>query len=84
MKLLLLLVVLTVSCNGMKLEGVQMFQRNLTIPVNGKIWNGQRAQPGQFPYQAWLIVQTKKGTHVCSGSLVTDRFILGCAHCIAE
>ncbi|CAO1407614.1 unnamed protein product [Diamesa tonsa] len=84
MKLLLLLVVLTVSCNGMKLEGVQMFQRNLTIPVNGKIWNGQRAQPGQFPYQAWLIVQTKRGTSVCSGSLVTDRFILGCAHCIAE
>lgn len=82
--LLLLLLALAVSCYGMKLEGVQMFQKNLTIPKMGKIWAGQQAQPRQFPYQAWLIVRTKTGSHLCSGSLVTDRFILGCAHCIAE
>ncbi|CAO1411402.1 unnamed protein product [Diamesa serratosioi] len=55
MKLLfLILLALAVSCHGMNLDGVQMFQRNLTVPKMGKIWDGQNAQPGQFPYQAWL------------------------------
>lgn len=84
MKFLILLLVLAVSCHGIKLEGVQLFQKNLTIPRDGRIWDGQQAQYRQFPYQAWLIVRTKTGSHLCSGSLVTDRMILGCAHCIAE
>ncbi|XP_066450666.1 transmembrane protease serine 6 isoform X1 [Eleutherodactylus coqui] len=39
---------------------------------------GTQAQEGEWPWQASLQV---RGSHICGGTLVTDRWILTAAHC---
>lgn len=47
-----------------------------------RIFGGNRAIPGQFPYQVSIRVNfTGAFEHNCGGSIITDRFIVTAAHC---
>ncbi|XP_006156679.1 putative serine protease 47 [Tupaia chinensis] len=46
--------------------------------VVGKIFGGQDAAPGQWPWQASLLY---KGQHLCGAVLVDSHWLLSTAHC---
>lgn len=46
-----------------------------------RIFGGQEARRGQFPYLA-SIRRTATALHICGGGIVSDRFILTAAHCV--
>jgi secreted trypsin-like serine protease len=59
---------------------------NLKAPPDfeNKIINGDRADVGEFPFQAALGVKNLNGElkFVCGGSLIADDIILTAAHCV--
>lgn len=55
------------------------------IPITGRIYGGQEAEVGQFPYQISLRKKTIQGfMHYCGGAILSDQFILTAAHCILK
>lgn len=49
---------------------------------DSKIVGGQRARPGQFPYQVGLIFQRPDNSlSRCGGSLIARQWVLTAAHC---
>lgn len=57
------------------------------IPNVGII-GGNSAHPGQFPFLVSVQGKTSGGQdakyeHLCAGSIISDRFILTAAHCVA-
>jgi secreted trypsin-like serine protease len=51
---------------------------NETTPT-GRVANGQRAAPGQFPFVAYFDPEG-----VCTASLISPRAMLSAAHCVYE
>uniref|UniRef100_A0A3Q2QX12 Serine protease 27 n=1 Tax=Fundulus heteroclitus TaxID=8078 RepID=A0A3Q2QX12_FUNHE len=47
-------------------------------PVNSRIYGGQDASPGSWP---WHVTFTNNGYAFCQGSLITDEFVLTGAQC---
>ncbi|XP_055679603.1 phenoloxidase-activating factor 3 [Lutzomyia longipalpis] len=55
------------------------------ISVNTRIIGGEDAGPGQFPWMARLAYRnltSGKVTYRCSGSVISDRYIVTAAHCV--
>lgn len=48
------------------------------VVPKARITGGSNAAPGQWP---WQVSITYGGTHVCGGSLVSERWVLSAAHC---
>lgn len=52
------------------------------VPVDEphhRITGGSPATPGQFPFQAAVIIDN---TYFCGGSLINIRAVLTAAHCV--
>ncbi|KAL9701950.1 hypothetical protein quinque_005391 [Culex quinquefasciatus] len=45
---------------------------------------GQEATPGQFPYQAVVLISVPGGTALCGGSILSKNYILTAAHCVVD
>jgi hypothetical protein len=45
---------------------------------------GEEATQGQFPYVAGFIVHFATGNGWCSGSVVSDQYLITAAHCLAD
>ncbi|XP_026273184.1 transmembrane protease serine 9-like [Frankliniella occidentalis] len=54
-------------------------------PVRSLVVGGAEASPGQFPYQAGLLVtrgeRGSEGVARCGAALLTDRWLITAAHC---
>jgi hypothetical protein len=60
-------------------------QLKSSIENNGRIVGGVEALPNEFPWQAYLQVETvgnNGGYYSCGGSLIADKWILTAAHCL--
>ena len=56
-------------------------------PSRKKVFGGQDAPPGSFPYQVSMILADAKAGeefnyHVCGGSMISDTWVLTAGHCI--
>lgn len=50
-----------------------------------RIFGGEEASPGQFPHQISLRLERNNTySHICGGSIISDRFILTAAHCYLQ
>lgn len=47
--------------------------------IDDRIVGGKEAKPGQFPYQVSLRYAN---SHICGGSIISDRWIVTAGHCI--
>ena len=53
--------------------------------ADGKIVGGLETAPNEFPWQAYLQVEMESGKiYSCTGSLVSERWILTSAGCVTE
>lgn len=59
---------------------------NFEDSYNDRIWGGQGATAGQFPYQIALLFNGMDSAfkHSCGGSILTGRFIVTAGHCRDE
>jgi secreted trypsin-like serine protease len=48
-------------------------------PEDPKVVGGTEAQPGQFP---WLVAIYCGGKWFCTGSLISENYVLTAAHCV--
>jgi secreted trypsin-like serine protease len=55
-----------------------------TKDIDPRIVNGIRAVQGQFPWQASLLVTIGAGLKYCSGSIISEEWILTSAHCLND
>ncbi|XP_046400502.1 phenoloxidase-activating factor 3-like [Ischnura elegans] len=53
-----------------------------------RIFGGENAMPGEFPWNTLIESEQTyfpgKFSYVCVGSLITDRYVLTAAHCVAK
>lgn len=48
-----------------------------------RIVGGSYAKPGEFPYQAFLLmVKSNDDGYTCGGSVLSERWIITTAHCL--
>lgn len=50
----------------------------------GRVSNGYQASDTQFPWVAELSINVNNGGILCTASLISNKWILGARHCIAE
>lgn len=70
-------------------HGVDMPNMAFRFPIkskNNRIFGGEGASIGQFPYQVSLQLRSSGDNfvHFCGGSIMTSRYVLTAAHCFIE
>lgn len=63
--------------------GYLLFGTILSIRFQSKIFNGETSAAGQFPYFVFIKVQSSTNQLHCAGTLISDKWILTAAHCVA-
>ena len=53
----------------------------LSTASSRKITGGKVAVPGDWPWMAWLSIETDNSTVLCGGTLISDSHVLTAGHC---
>ena len=97
LSIIILSVVLNLVSTKPLEDDLKIFELNLEIPSDpdkwvfqgvpsrgGRISNGQQASNIQFPWTAELSINLNNGGLLCTASLISNKWIVGARHCIAE
>lgn len=87
LKVILSVTILSSVAFGLPFNGTISDGKTVGFPfkIDDRIFGGQEAAVGQFPYQVSLrfLMEPASGfVHVCGGSIITNRFVLTAAHCM--
>lgn len=63
--------------SGLGAEGAEA-EASCGVASQARVTGGSSAVPGQWPWQVSIVFG---GTHVCGGSLVSEKWVLSAAHC---
>lgn len=55
---------------------------NDTLDKLNRIVGGNKAEPGEFPYQVRLNIRSRRGSSLCGGVIIDKRHMLTAAHCV--
>lgn len=92
----LILVIFLLALRAEALNGYKVISKTFSVPDSryeddeafidhsGRVINGERAVNGQFPWATRLSIRTPTRSSACSGSIISDRFILSAYHCVDE
>lgn len=50
--------------------------------LDDRIVGGNKADPGEFPFQVRLNIRSRRGSSLCGGVIIDKRHILTAAHCM--
>jgi len=73
------LLILLSSCGG---ENDKTIVQNLKVNVSNYIVNGENANLTRFPWHVSIGLPLDGG-HFCGGSIISSKFIITAAHCVA-
>ncbi|XP_015602537.1 brachyurin [Cephus cinctus] len=92
MKFIVALCFVVVAVQATEVEWNTLIPRHIIPPefgdylprdkIESRIVGGLPAEPGQFPYQIGLQLQTTAGNYFCGGSILNEEWILTAAHCV--
>lgn len=67
-----------ISCGETNRNG----KTNAAESIPNRIVGGNKADPGEFPYQVRLNIRSRRGSSLCGGVIIDQRHILTAAHCM--
>jgi hypothetical protein len=71
-----------IGCGETNRNGVPSFMQTNNETLQNRIVGGNKAEPGEFPYQVRLNIRSRRGSSLCGGVIIDKRHILTAAHCI--
>ena len=71
-----------IACGETNRNGHPSTSSSNELPLNNRIVGGNKAEPGEFPYQVRLNIRSRRGSSLCGGVIIDQRHILTAAHCM--
>lgn len=71
-----------IACGETNRNGVPSMDSAPVSEIPNRIVGGNKADPGEFPYQVRLNIRSRRGSSLCGGVIIDQRHILTAAHCV--
>lgn len=71
-----------IACGETNRNGLPSMNPATSETIQNRIVGGNKAEPGEFPYQVRLNIRSRRGSSLCGGVIIDQRHILTAAHCM--
>lgn len=71
-----------ITCGETNRNGIPSNVGTQNETLQNRIVGGNKAEPGEFPYQVRLNIRSRRGSSLCGGVIIDKRHILTAAHCM--